>query len=180
VRNKLRISHTEIADLITGPDHAAALRAAEEAMQADEMARITDNEREIVNYNYWTLRCQIEPDDDTLEARKAMYDGDRAFGKADLLKTNELYVQGLKKWRTVLDRYPGMLKDTNLVEDLVASIGHYRNNLRQMSEDFPDSFILQDVVDADVAAKAPNVPISKPRTADDASPAANDPTKSAP
>jgi hypothetical protein len=182
ISEQLNISHFDVAEAITGPNHAAALKAAEEATQADMIARAIDNERDIVNYNYWMLKCRIEPDDDTLEARKLMYDGDREFLDADLPASEQSYVEGIQKWRVVLDKYPSLMKDSNLTDDLIASIGHYRRILHQLSKKFPEPFLLQDVLDADAAQRAPNLPISenKPPATGDASPEANDPSKSSP
>ena len=47
-----------------------ALRWAEEIAQAEFMARAIGNDRDIVNFDYWMLRCKLESSDDTLAARK--------------------------------------------------------------------------------------------------------------
>lgn len=180
IQEKLAINHLDFADRITGENHAAALKAAEDATQAEFMSRTINIERDIVNYDYWKLKCRIEPDDDTLAARKSMYDGDRAYSKGDLVACRQSYIDGLKKWRVVLDKYPALLKDSDLTEDLVASIGHYRSILHQTDEKFPTDFILQDVLDADAEFHGPKGPIGKAPAADDATPAANDPSKPSP
>jgi hypothetical protein len=176
VKHKLEIHHLDIADRITGETHSGAFKAAEDATQADFMAKLIDSEREIVNFDYWTLKCRIEPDDSTLAARKAMYDGDRAFSKGDLVACSQAYEEGLKTWRQVLDKYPSLLKDSDLTEDLVASIGHYRSILHQMDKEFPKTFILQDVLDADAALQNPKVPLSEGASSGAASSTANDPS----
>ena len=87
-------------------------------------------ERDIVYYNYWLLRCQIEPNDETLEARKLVYEGDQAFNAAQLVKSRDLYVQGLARWRQVLDSYPALLNDSSTTDPLMDSIKRYRSVLR--------------------------------------------------
>ena len=59
-------------------------------------------------------RCaaRIEPQDDTLEARKLIYDADQAFTAAQLVKSKQLYDEGLQKWREVLDAYPVAARTT--------------------------------------------------------------------
>jgi hypothetical protein len=148
VGQKMKITHLEVADQVHGENRAAALEAAEEATFADQMADAIDTERGIVNYDYWILRCEIEPKDEVLEARKLIYDADTAFASAQLLTASEKYVQGIKKWREVLDAYPSLIEDTNLTEELAGSIGHYRSVLHQLDEKFPKPFILQDVLNA--------------------------------
>jgi hypothetical protein len=184
VGEKLMVRAIDIADRITGDDHAAAFKAAEEGNQADAMARAIDIERDIVNYNFWMLKCQIEPDDDTLAARKAMFDGDRAFSKGDLVACSAAYDEGIKLWRKTIDKYPSLLKDTDITEDLMISIGHYRSILHQMDRQFPTPFVLQDVVDADALQKGPQLPAGEaPATGtgkDSAGAPENDPAKAAP
>ncbi|MEX0677788.1 MAG: hypothetical protein WD063_11975 [Pirellulales bacterium] len=148
VETKTQIDHMEVADRVEGENRAAALAAAEEATFADAMSSAIDIERGIVNYDYWMLRCEVEPDDDTLEARKLIYDADQAFSSAQLLTASEKYAAGFKKWREVLDAHPPLLKDANLTDELAASIEHYRNVVHQLDEKFPEPFILQDVLDA--------------------------------
>jgi len=160
VNDKLVIQHMEVANRITGENHAEALKWAEAATQAEFVSQVIDTERGIVNYDYWRLRCQLEPEDATLAARQAFYDGDRAFVDASFERANTAYENGLKKWREVLDAHPALLQDSNLTEQLVESILHYRTLLHQLDQKFPDPFILQDVVDADAAFHGPRVPIA--------------------
>jgi hypothetical protein len=176
IERKLAVNHLEVADRVVGDNHAAALKAAEEAMQADFVANAIEIERGIVNYDYWLLRCQIEPSDDTLSARKLIYDGDKAFLSAQLLKASANYVEGLKKWRQVLDAHPQLLEDANLTDELVDSITHFRSVLHQLDEPFPRPFILQDVLDRDVAYHGPRLGAPPATPTDSAKPAA-DPAK---
>ena len=158
----MTIPHLEIAARITGENHAAALKAAEEATYADLIVQLIDIERDIVYYDYWLLRCQIEPNDDTLEARKLIYEGDQAFNAAQLVKSRDLYVQGLARWRQVLDSHPKLLDDSSMTDPLMDSIKRYRSVLHQLDERFPQPFILQDVMDADVKFHGPGLPTSEP------------------
>lgn len=170
VNDKVYISHLELAQRITGENRHKALKLAEEATQADQVSLVIDTDREVVNYSYWRLRCGIEPEDDTLEARKAFYDGDRAFTEAAFDKANEAYSVGLQKWRKVLDKHPALLKDSNLTDQLVDSIMHYRSLLHQLDEKFPEPFVLQDVLDADAELRGPRLPISSEASSEQSEP----------
>jgi hypothetical protein len=162
---KMNVPHLEVAERSTGENRAAALKAAEEATFADMISNLINIERDVVYYHYWLLRCQIEPNDDTLEARKLIYEGDHAYSAAQLVKSAELYSQGMKKWRKVLDDHPDLLKDSSLSDPLVESINHYRSVLHQLDEKFPSPFILQDVLDADAAFHGPSLPTSEESSA---------------
>ncbi len=164
--SKMQTSHLEVASRITGDNHAAALRAAEEATYADMMVKLIDIERDIVYYDYWRLRCEIEPSDDTLEARKLVYEADQAFNAAQLVKSRDLYVQGLARWRQVLDSHPKLLDDSSMTDPLMDSIKRYRSVLHQLDERFPQPFVLQDVMDADVKFNGPGLPVSDGSDAD--------------
>jgi hypothetical protein len=177
VREKLEINPLEIADRITGDNHAAALKAAEEATQADFLSNAISTERGIVNYDYWLLRCQIEPSDDTLAARKLIHDGDRAFSAAQLVKASQLYVDGFEKWRQVLDAHPKLVNEQDLIDELVDSIKFYRSVLHQLDETFPKPFVLQDVLDSYVVFHGPGAAISEPASSEKAGSSANDPGK---
>ena len=155
---RLRVSDLDVAEHVTGDEHARVFQLAEEATEAENIARAIDNDREIVNFKSWALRCRFEPEDETLAARKAMYDGDKAFLAAQLPPAGEFYVDGINSWRKVLDKYPELLNDSLIVEDLMTSINRYRSILHHLSEDFPKPFVLQDVVDVDARSKAPPVP----------------------
>lgn len=149
IMGKLSISPLEVAERIAGDNRAAALQAAEEIVQADMMSQAIEGERGVLNYDYWVLKCKIEPEDNTLEARKAIYDGEAALNAGQFDKASQLFTEGLKKWRVVIDAHPQLLTDSNLTEDLVLSTKRYRRLLNQLDEKFPEPFILQDVLDAD-------------------------------
>jgi hypothetical protein len=120
LKYQLEVQHMEVADRVQGENRAKALQAAADATFADEMARSIEVDRGIVNYEYWTLRCQIEPTDDVLAARKLLYDADQAFTAAELNKARGLYEQGLQSWRKVLDDYPLLLSQVDIVDQLNA------------------------------------------------------------
>jgi hypothetical protein len=180
IEPRLAFSHLDVAERVEGENRAAALKAAEEAKFADDVASTIDIERGIVNYDYWRLRCEIEPNDDTLAARKLIYDADQAFTSAQLLSASEKYGQGLQKWREIIDSRPELIHDANLTEELAISIGHYQNVVHQLDEKFPTPFILQDVVDAHYRNTGAQILVKGETSRDKADAEANDPTKSAP
>jgi hypothetical protein len=148
VETKLATSHMEVASRIEGSGRTVALRAAEQAAFADEMSNMIDIERGVINYDYWVLRSEVEPSDDTLAARKLIYDADQAFAGAQLLAASKQYAAGMEKWRDVLANYPQLIQDQTFTDELFDAIDRYRNVLNQLDEEFPEPFVLQNVLDA--------------------------------
>jgi hypothetical protein len=179
VNPKMTIQPIEVANRVQGENRSKAIEAAERASSAEQISQSIDTERGIVNYDYWLLRSQIEPNDETLTARKLIYDGDQAFVAAQLLKASELYAEGMQKWREVLDAHPKLLDDASLIDELMESIDHYRSVLHQLDQKFPDPFVLHAVVDKNVLYRGSGVPVKGPAGAE-ASSEANDPTQPAP
>ncbi len=170
-------THQEVAERVQGENRAAALKAADDATFADEMARNIDVDRGVVNYDYWKLRCQIEPTEEVLTARKQLYDADDAFRRAEIVKALELYEAGLQSWRKVLDTYPVLLDQVNTVDELATYVDNYKSVLAQNDKPLPQPFVLQDVVDK-LAINRGEMTAAEARAAREAEEAAaNDPTK---
>jgi hypothetical protein len=54
----------------------------------------------------------------------------------------------MRKWREVLDAFPQLLFENLEMEDLKEVIDRYRKLLHATGDQFPEPFILQDVLDA--------------------------------
>ena len=136
-------------------------------MQADQQHERKANAirkfRGYVNFDYGWLRTHAEKDQNTVDARKAVYE-------ADLLRNSEpdtavaLYETGLRLWRKVLDTYPDLLPDdpngqdtasyTATIEELTELIDRYAWTLDKIEREFPENFVLQDVRDWYTAFRA--------------------------
>lgn len=144
---KIAVTHEELAQRIQGPNRLQALQHAREAKLAEQMAEYIDRYRQIVNFEYWRLRCQVEQDPQTLQARQYIYFADQD-ALINLPKALQNYEKGLAAWRKVLDAYPPLLEDRTTGEELVEMIERYKELLGRISEPrLPPDFILQDVLD---------------------------------
>jgi hypothetical protein len=170
IDGSLKISHLELAERVPAEQRAAALKLAEEATLADNMSLMIDIDRGIVNFNYWTRRCQVEPLDTTLDARKAIYDADKAFTAAKLPEARDLYEKGWQNWRAVIDANNLFVEDAIHVEELCYSIANYIALLHQLEERLPQPFVLQDVLDANEKFTGRTVPGSRRTQAEEADP----------
>lgn len=147
VRQRLEVTHAEVARHAPPPQRAKAEQLAADLDKADGMVRAISHEREIVNYDYWRLRAQVEQTDEQLNARELIHRGDRAHADGDLVAARKAYEQGIAAWRKVLDRFPTLVTDRTTGDDLMDVIKHYKRTLDQLDEPFPKKFLLQDIYD---------------------------------
>ncbi len=145
-RRKLEVSVDEVAQRVTGKDRPKALKLARDARLARQMASYINRYRDIVNFEYWRLRCETEQTDMALAAREYIYEADQA-AHLDLIAAKENYEKGLAEYRKLLDAFPELLEDEVTGEELVEVIDNYKRHLRRLEEYLPADFILQDVLD---------------------------------
>jgi tetratricopeptide (TPR) repeat protein len=120
---------------------------------AEAMATVVSRYREIVNFDYWRLRADVEQTDEALTAHELIYraDRDQEEGRLDPAKQN--YDQGLAAWRKVLDKFPAAVTNETFGEDLIEVIQRYRKllDLRDEKEErkatYTKDFILHDIVE---------------------------------
>ncbi|NLE39167.1 MAG: hypothetical protein GX621_14180 [Pirellulaceae bacterium] len=93
------------------------------------------------------VRVQMEHDPQTRLAQEAIESGQMAAEDGKLEAAQKAYEQAFTLWREVLDRYPTVLADSTVGEELIALIDQYRELLEQRKEEMPKEFILQDVVE---------------------------------
>ena len=144
----MRISRRDLA-LEMKPEHqTAALKLADRLTVAEDRLRMTDKYRDVVNYEYWRVRCEVERRADTLEAREQIYAGDQALAKSKLPEALEHYNRALAKWKVVIDTYPRLLAEKTMVMELMQIVDKYQKILKQNGAEMPKPFVLQPVLDA--------------------------------
>ncbi|MEX2560653.1 MAG: hypothetical protein WD403_12100, partial [Pirellulales bacterium] len=109
---KLAVTHEDVAKRIAGPDKGRAAELAKKAALADAFADAINHEREIVNFEYWRMRCQVERTPAALEARRLIYEAGRLYDEAALEQAREAYEKAFVLWREIVDEHPRMLSDT--------------------------------------------------------------------
>ncbi|HTU24570.1 MAG TPA: hypothetical protein VMF30_04185 [Pirellulales bacterium] len=160
----LKPSYLEIAQRADTAKQLEALRLADAATHDEWLAGVIDRYRDIVNFKYWRLHCQVEQTPEALAARKAIYEGSHAFRNSDLNAAKKQYDEGLANWRAVLDAYPELLKETIVVDELVDVIKEYTAILDQHDIEFPEPFVLQDVIDEKNKSPYPLTPKTEKQT----------------
>lgn len=144
----IAVTHNEVARRITGPKRKKALELAKKIAKHEQLATYVRRYRSIVNFDYWKKRAEIEQSQEMLNARKLIFQGDRAFSEGSLIAARDAYRDGMAEWRKVLDAHPELVSDQTLGEYLLEVIKRYRRILNQLDDPFPEKFILQDVLDA--------------------------------
>ncbi|HIO19614.1 MAG TPA: hypothetical protein EYN11_00800, partial [Phycisphaerales bacterium] len=118
-----------------------ALAAEDAAMKVDGINYM----REMINYDYWLKRCEMEQMTLAITARKTVKQADDLFVKARLEEARKLYEIAWVDWRKIFDKYPSMItRDTG--QNLESSISNYIELLQQFDEELPENFVLRNLV----------------------------------
>jgi len=144
----LRLTPRDIALAMPPARQDEALKVADLLAAAEIRLAIIDRNREVVNYEYWRVRCEVERRPETLQARQEVYLGDQALAKSDLQAALEHYNRGLAQWKKVVDQYPRLLAEKTMVIELMQIIEKYQRILKQNDAPMPDPFPLQAVIKA--------------------------------
>ena len=103
--------------------------------------------RRIVNFEYWRMRAESELSDESPKAHSNVFEADRLVSSGEnLAKARELYEDAWKLYAVVFEKYPALMENAE-AQDLIESVGHYRDLLGQLDEPFPSSFPLWDLLD---------------------------------
>ena len=131
----LNVTVSKIATRIGKDDPAKAAAARKLANRIDDAtarANAISIDRDVANYSYWTVRCDIEQSDEALEARRLAHEAQDAFKDADLERARELYEQSFTLWKAALDKFPAMAPDSTFGDDLMEFVDDYRKVLDQL------------------------------------------------
>ena len=135
-QRKLAVSLSDAAGQAPPDVRQQATQLATEAEANRGQAQVIGRYREIVNFLNWRLRCRMEQEPNTLEARKLVYDAEQAFDRADLERSRRLFEQAWDRWAEVFERFPEFVEDVE-GEIVVESVIRYKRLLDQLGESFP-------------------------------------------
>jgi hypothetical protein len=131
----LNVTVSKIATRIGKDDPtkaAAARKLANRIDDATARANAISIDRDVANFAYWTVRCDIEQSDEALEARRLAHEAQAAFKEADLQRARELYEESFTLWKAALDKFPAMAPDSTFGDDLMEFVNDYRKVLDQL------------------------------------------------
>ena len=136
------------------PDKAAEVRRL--ATGIDNARRRVSNiesNRDVSNYEYWRIRCDLEQTPEALDARRLAHDAKRQFEEGDLLGAQGLYERSFDAWAKALAQFPELPIDSTTGSDIVDVIEEYvlvlnQMDLRLSDEEVADRFPLWDLLKA--------------------------------
>jgi len=142
----------EIARRVSPAHREEALKLARDIERDEILALYTTRERSKVNFDFWRTRAKAEQTTECLNAREAIFAGDQAYAKGDMIRARPKYEEGIVGWHKVLDtpEFHSLIEDVSLGGDLVDIIRRYEKCLAQDDLDIqslPGAFPLQDVLD---------------------------------
>ncbi|MFO0914956.1 MAG: hypothetical protein U0795_18500 [Pirellulales bacterium] len=147
IDRKLEITHAEVADRAPPEKLGDARRALVKLLEAENMEQAIRHYRQTVNFEYWRRRCEAEKTDNAINARRYLFEAERAFTDADLEKAKQAYEKSWDEWAAVFEQFPALMDDIT-ASDLLDSIVRYRDLLKQVDEPFPPpGFKLQRLID---------------------------------
>lgn len=144
---EIQVSDREVLEAAPR-DAKPQLRNLVDQIEVDSaVAESISRNRQIVNFEYWRTRCLAEKTDAAQSAHKDVYDADRLFAAGEKLsEARELYERSWDSWAQVFKDHPALM-DNAEAQDLIESIGRYRDLLGQLDEKFPADFKLDKLLD---------------------------------
>jgi hypothetical protein len=127
-----------------------AIQLAGEMADVEARYQKTDSYRGQVNYEYWQTLCTAEQEDRTVEARRLLFDAEKANADADIDQAIQKYEQAFAMWAEIIDDFPVLLQD-ELSDDLMRSINRYKVAIDR--EDFDDDFPLHPFIEVMLSEK---------------------------
>ncbi len=139
-------TYFDVAERSKPEDRIRAMQMAKSITDDQATAREIDLDRSQVNFVYWRDLCEMERDDSTLAARKAIFQAEDALAHNRFVQAGELYDEGFKAWRKSLDTYRSIAEDQVTVGEMMDTVEKYGEYLRQVNQPFPEDFALRDQV----------------------------------
>jgi hypothetical protein len=143
---KLNVTKKEFAERVDESRREEAKKLVDEATKLEERANVINRERDVVNFKYWRMRCQLEKTDPALKARRLIYEADDLYKLTRLPEARKTYEEAFAEWRKVVDKFPEMANDGIGGTSIEEAIKGYFSVLEQLDEpSFPKNFVLMDV-----------------------------------
>jgi hypothetical protein len=152
----LSITPAKIASRIAKDMPEQAAEARKIAILIDEAnarVRAIDVNRDVANFEYWRLRCDIEQSPEALQARELLLEAKRLFKEeADPDGARKLYERSFVLWDKALKQFPGLTPDSTMGSDIMDFIDEYKAVLDQLDlsledEEVANEFVLWDILE---------------------------------
>jgi len=144
---KTSVTVDEIAARVDESKRAKAQELVKQINDQAPLMGIINSSRQIVNFEYWRLRCEVEKTPEAIQTRELIHSAQRKVRDTDFEGARADYEAAFQLWKTVLDKFPAMRDDGVVGEDMYRVIVLYHELLKQLDEPMPKDFILQEIID---------------------------------
>lgn len=147
VGRKTSVTVDEIAARVDESKRAKAQELVKQINDQAPQMGIINSSRQIVNFEYWRLRCEVEKTAEAIQARELIHSAQRKVRDTDFEGGRADYEAAFQLWKSVLDKFPEMRDDGVVGEDMYRVIVLYHELLKQLDEPMPKDFVLQEIID---------------------------------
>jgi len=152
--NAVTIELQELADRIAHDDpskSAEAQRLATRIHEAQRRASLIASNRDVANYEYWRIRCDLEQTPEALQGHESAHKAKLQFDEGDPEGAKRLYEQSFDAWAKALKQFPELPIDSTTSSDIMDIIGEYAKVLEQLElsladEEVAERFALWDLL----------------------------------
>lgn len=97
------------------------------------------------NYEYWKRAARFESDDLAVEARKNLFEGERAYYRGDVVRARSLLLAGMRDYEKVLDKpeHKSLQSELTIIEDAVVAVLNWQACYTLEGEDIPEEYPLK-------------------------------------
>ena len=152
---KVSMTYGDVLEYLEGEDRTAAEAVVSKVNDRRSLVQALNGNRQIVNYDYWKMRCDVERSAACLQVRELTYRGAELLADADLEGARQAFEEAFVLWRQILDENPALQEDGLTGEDMFRVIVQYNEVLRQLDLPFPRAFVLNDVIEEHRPASIP-------------------------
>ena len=142
---KLAVSPMEMVEAADDAIKDEAIWQATVMMDKQQRADFVRRYRQIVNFDYWRTRCEVEQLEEANTARKHLYQADADLAAALLLDAKANYELAWDAWAQIYEQYRSLRAAVG-AEDVVDAVKRYAFLLGQLDESFPADFKLKELV----------------------------------
>lgn len=138
IEASLQPSPFEIAQRLPPAKQLAASQIIADLEDLNARIQKTNGYRTQINYVYWESLAMAEQEERTVNARKLIFDAEKANADANIDLAIKLYEDAFEIWADIFDDYPILTIDDS-ADDLFNSIRRYMIAIdsEEMPEDFP-------------------------------------------
>lgn len=101
--------------------------------------------QDMTNYRFWRTRCKVESEKTMAEAHRELYEGERAYLKADFDSAEKLLISGMEKFEQILKDYPDLESDDGTIEEGMIAQLNWRACLEIDGEEVPETYPLREL-----------------------------------